>query len=175
MMDIDDGYILWTGIWKGRPDSHRCKTGFAEQHYSIPQHLVILKVCSCTAFIPPLLTDTCHNFSSWHSKNDWIAAKSGTTHSSRAWWVPENSRYMDAIRGELALVVARCQTGIFRVSCWWCIRWLSGFQEGSNLSNVLLHGILIDWSYVQGSMGYSGRVDTSFWVRIDEWPPSSNW
>lgn len=75
---------------------------------------------------------------------------------------------MDAIRGGLALAVAKCQTGVFENRANDVLGGSQAFKKVLIFLMFVLRCSLIDWYSVQGSMGYSGRVDTSFWVRIHE-------
>lgn len=91
-MDIDDGYILWTGIWKGT--SHPLSRP--------PVLIAALSAWELQRSVPPrnILSLPHLALFSRHRQNDRFTARLGSRHPSGTRRLSQNTGNLDALRGK---------------------------------------------------------------------------
>lgn len=92
-MDIDDGYILWTGIWKG--ELILPTTNFV----CIDDGSVALGNSKGTVKRTSILFSrvlTCHTLSR-HCENDRLSARPRSIDTKGEGWLPQDPGYLDAL------------------------------------------------------------------------------
>lgn len=94
MLDMDDGYVLWTGIWKG--SIHILRSTIRPANLGLLTALGNSKGTSVALRLRSCLTRPLR--CSGHCQDDRVPARPGVQAAPRARWLPQNTGHLDALR-----------------------------------------------------------------------------